>query len=217
MDVILFGPPGAGKGTQAMAAASRLGIAHLSTGDLLRDEVRAGTPLGIEAKRCMDQGQLVPDAVVDRMVEGRIAAAESKRGVLLDGYPRTIAQAEALDRALGELNRRVDCVVVLEVEEAELVRRLTGRRSCPGCKAMYHVVTRPPRVEGRCDVCGTALVQRSDDREGVIVDRLAVYRRDTRPLIDFYRKNDVVHSVPGTGSIEEVTAAVLAVLHGDLS
>jgi adenylate kinase len=212
VDLVFLGPPGAGKGTQAKRVADRMGVAHLSTGDLLREAVRKATPLGVEAKGYMDRGQLVPDDLVDRLVAERVEAAARDAGFLLDGYPRNVAQARALDRVEGTLGRSLDAVLLLEVPDRVLAERLTGRRSCPSCGAMYHVSAQPPRQEGRCDRCGAALVVRSDDRPEVVRERLAVYHRETRPLVDYYQERSLLRRVDGAGSIEEVTAQVVRAL-----
>jgi adenylate kinase len=212
MDLVFLGAPGAGKGTQAKRAAAALGVCHVSTGDLLREEVRAGSALGLEARRSMDRGQLVPDAVVDRMVEGRIASPACRTGFLLDGYPRNLQQARALDAVEERLGRSLTAAVLLDIPDAVVEERITARRSCPSCGAMFHLRSNPPRVAGKCDACGSELVVRSDDRPEVVRDRLAVYHRETEPILGHYRARSIVRSVDGTGTIEEVAAAVLRAL-----
>jgi len=189
--------------------AEELGFVHLSTGDILREAVREGTPLGLEAKKYMEEGRLVPDEVVIGIVRERLRSPECEKGVVFDGFPRTISQAEALDRILEELGRRLDRVVEVEVSEEEVLRRLTGRRTCRNCGAMYHVFFEPPKVEGVCDKCGGPLYQREDDKEDVIKERLRVYRKDTEPLISYYEKKGVLVKVKGEGPIEEVKQRLL--------
>jgi adenylate kinase len=208
MRLAFLGPPGAGKGTQARTLAAEWGVPHVATGDMLRDAVAAGTPLGREAKRYMDQGALVPDDVIVGVMGERLARADAARGFILDGFPRTIAQAEALARMLKDTGQSLDAVVFFDVSETELLRRLTGRRVCPGCGATYHLVSSPPRVADRCDTCGQALVQREDDREATVRHRLEVYTRQTAPLLDFYRERDLLATVAGEGSIETIRESI---------
>jgi adenylate kinase len=206
--VAFLGPPGAGKGTQARELAEAWGVPQIATGDMLRDAVAAGTPLGQQAKRYMDQGALVPDDVILGLVAERLSQPDAKRGFLLDGFPRTIPQAAALDRALQDAGQRLDRVVFFEISEPELLRRLTGRRSCPKCQATYHLVSNPPRQPGVCDRCGSALAQREDDREETVRKRLAVYRTQTAPLLDYYQSRGVLRTIQADGSIEEIRAAI---------
>ncbi len=212
MNIIMLGPPGAGKGTQAKMLVERLGIPQISTGDMLRAAVKDGTELGKKAKEYMDAGKLVPDEVVIGIVKERLAQADCERGFILDGFPRTIPQAEALDRVLEELGKRIDYVINVAVPNEELITRLTGRRTCRKCGAMYHVVFNPPREEGRCDKCGGELYQRDDDREETIRQRLEVYQAQTAPLIDYYKKKGVLYDIDGTGSIEDIFQNILKVL-----
>lgn len=209
MNLILLGPPGSGKGTQAKRLVQRYEIPQISTGDILRDAVKEGTPLGREAKRYMDEGKLVPDEVVVGIVRDRLKGPDCQKGFILDGFPRTIAQAEALDRILGEMGRGVDHVIDIEVDKEELLRRLTGRRTCKRCGAMYHVVFNPPKVDGVCDRCGGELYQRDDDKEETIRERLRVYEGQTAPLIEYYEKKGLLRRINGTGGIEEVEARIL--------
>jgi adenylate kinase len=197
LDVILLGPPGAGKGTQAKRIAAAFELLHISTGDLLRDEVARGTGLGLQAKGTMNRGELVPDELVGKMLAKRLHSQQAALGCVYDGYPRTTAQAVLLDGLLSELNRRVDVVLFLNVPDGELLARLTGRRSCPSCGAVFHVVSQPPKAEGVCDACGAALVQRDDDREDVVRERLRVYREHTAPLLEFYRGRRILREVNG--------------------
>lgn len=204
MYLVLIGPPGSGKGTQAKRLAERLGYFHLSTGDILREAVKEGTPLGLEAKKYMEEGKLVPDEVVIGIVKERLSSPDCEKGVVFDGFPRTLSQAEALDRIFNELGKRLDLVVEIEVSEEEVLKRLTGRRTCRNCGAMYHVLFDPPKVEGICDKCGGPLYQREDDKEEVIRERLRVYRKDTEPLVTYYENKGVLVKVKGEGPIEEV-------------
>ena len=205
--IVLLGPPGAGKGTQAKRLATDLGIVHLSTGDLLRATAARGTPLGRDADGYMRQGLLVPDALVLGILRERLAAPDAHRGFVLDGYPRNVAQAHSL----AEITP-IDHVLYFEIPESALVERLSQRRSCPTCGAVYNLVTQPPRTPGRCDRDGTALVQRSDDEEGAVRTRLAVYRQATLPLLDLYRTQGLLRTVSAGGTVEEVDARVRASL-----
>ncbi|HEU5180603.1 MAG TPA: adenylate kinase [Candidatus Polarisedimenticolia bacterium] len=204
MRLILMGPPGAGKGTQAVLLGKSLGIPHLSAGDMLREHVKRNTPLGQKASSLMARGELVPDDLVSEMVAGRLAEAECAGGFLLDGYPRNLHQAVTLENLLAERQSRLDRALALQVDPEELIRRLTGRRVCPQCGAGYHVVSRPPKSEGRCDVCGSGLAQRPDDREDVVRERLRVYTEQTRPLLGHYRDRGLLTEVDGTGTPESV-------------
>jgi len=204
LDVVLLGPPGAGKGTQAKRIAAAFELLHLSTGDLLRDEVAKGTGLGMQAKEFMNRGELVPDALVGKMLASRLHSQPAALGCAFDGYPRTTAQAQLLDGLLAELNRRVDVVLYLRVEDDEILRRLTGRRSCPACGAVYHLTTQPPKAQGACDVCRGSLVQREDDRDEVVRERLRVYREHTAPLLALYRDRGNLREVDGSCSADAV-------------
>jgi len=209
MIVILLGPPGVGKGTQAVRLADGFGLTHVSTGDLLREHRREGTPLGREAQAFMDRGELVPDDVILGMVREVLETSVDGDGVVFDGFPRTNAQAEGLDDLLDDLGSDVDRVVVLEADEEELVKRLAGRRSCPDCGAVYNVHFEPPRDEGRCDRCGAELRHRKDDDPETVRTRLRVYEEQTEPLIRFYEEHPApVSRVDGGASVEEVAAEV---------
>jgi adenylate kinase len=208
MRVVFLGPPGAGKGTQARELAREWGIPQVATGDMLREAVAAGTPLGRQARAFMERGALVPDDVIIGLIAERLGQPDAERGFILDGFPRTPAQAEALDALLAERHQALDRVVFFDVPEAELLRRLTGRRACPACQATYHLVTHPPRVPGVCDRCGAALVQRPDDSEGTVRTRLKVYAEQTAPLLDHYRRRGLLATVPGVGPVDEVRAAI---------
>lgn len=195
--IVLLGPPGSGKGTQGEMLSEKLGYTRLSTGDMLREAVRNGTELGLKAKGYMDSGALVPNDLIIGLMKEKIAQA--KGGVILDGFPRTVEQADALGQQVD-----VDLALNLDVPDDELVRRLTMRRSCPDCNAVYHLVNNPPKVEGVCDKCGGKLYQRDDDKEATVKNRLQVYRDNTMPLIDYYGKKDVLVTIQGTGSIDGI-------------
>lgn len=203
MKLILLGPPGAGKGTQAKYLIESCGIPQISTGDMLRAAVQAGTEMGLKAKACMDAGALVPDEVVIGIVRDRLQAEDCDNGFILDGFPRTVAQADALQLCLAELGRELDAVVALQVDEDALVERLTGRRSCPACGLGYHVKFDPPPATETCR-CGAGLVQRDDDREDTIRKRLQVYREQTLPLTDYYSRANLLIQVDGMLPIDQV-------------
>jgi adenylate kinase len=204
MRIILLGPPGSGKGTQAKLLIERLGVPQISTGDMLRSAVKAGTPLGVAAKSCMDRGGLVPDEVIIGLVRERLQDPDCARGYILDGFPRTVAQAEALGETLTELHLTLDHVLCLEVPSEDLVSRIAGRRTCRNCGAMYHVRFSPSKSEGVCDSCGGATYQRDDDREETVRRRLQVYEEQTAPLIRFYDERALLRRIPGTGEIAEI-------------
>ena len=192
MRIVLMGPPGAGKGTQADLLTSKLGIPHISTGDMFRKAVKEGTPLGLEAKRYMEAGELVPDRVTIGIVQERLAEPDCHKGFLLDGFPRTAAQAEALDQYLREPGLKIDHALNIAVERETLIARLSGRRVCKACGATYHVLFNPSAAQDKCQVCGGELYQRSDDKEETAVNRLDVYDRQTAPLVEYYRKKGVL-------------------------
>jgi adenylate kinase len=202
--LVLLGPPGAGKGTQAKRLQEHLGIPQISTGDILRQAVKDQTSLGKQAKAFMDRGELVPDAVIIDIVDARLSAADCGKGFLLDGFPRTVAQAEALDRMLARRSLVLDGAVSLRVPREELIARLSGRRTCRQCAAMYHVRFNPPEQTGVCDRCGGVLYQRADDREETIGARMEVYERESAPLHDYYRRMGLLLEVDGAGSTEQV-------------
>ncbi len=204
VDLVLLGPPGGGKGTQAKRLTAAFELLHLSTGDLLRDEVKRATALGVEAQGFMQRGELVPDELVGKMLMGRLHSQQAGSGCVFDGYPRTLAQASLLDGLLAELGRRVDLALYINVPDDELLARLTGRRSCPACGAVFHLTHNPPRQEGICDACGGPLVQRADDREDVIRERLRVYHESTAPLLGFYRSRGNLAEVKGVGSPDAI-------------
>jgi len=209
MRVVLLGPPGAGKGTQARQLAARWGVPQIATGDMLRTAVAHGTRLGLEAKRYMDAGDLVPDSVIIGLIAERLGEADARKGFVLDGFPRTVGQAEALDRLLADHEMALDRVVEFRVPEEELVTRLAGRRVCRQCGRNYHEVFSPPAQPGRCDACGGEVYQRSDDAEAKVRHRLTVFARDTAPLIDYYRRRGLLESLSGSGPVASVFAALL--------
>lgn len=212
-DLILFGPPGAGKGTQGALLAERLGLLRLSTGDVLRDAVRRGTEMGREARRYMDAGELVPDDVILGIVRDYLRGEAAERGVIFDGFPRTLPQARGLDALLAELERPLTGVLVLDVEDDELIRRLSGRRSCAECGAVFNIYSDPPREEGRCNVCGGELVQRADDEPATVQRRLQVYTDQTAPLLGHYEASPTpVHHVDGDRDVEDVQRDLARIL-----
>ena len=210
MRIAFLGPPGAGKGTQARDLAGEWSALHLATGDMLREAVAAGSPLGREAKGYMDKGALVPDDVIIRMMGERLGKADAGRGFILDGFPRTIAQAEALAKLLKDLGQTLDTVVYFDVSEPELLRRLTGRRVCRACGHSYHMTSNPPKRAGVCDECGGELYQRDDDAETTVRKRLDVYQRQTAPLLDYYRQRSLLATVSGEGPLATIRDAIRA-------
>src|SRR4030043_1872364 len=204
MNLILLGPPGAGKGTQAQRMVERYRIPQISTGDILRAAVKESTPLGTKAKGFMDQGQLVPDEIVIGIIEERLKAKDCHPGFILDGFPRTIPQAEALQPILTKIGKKIDYVINIEVESEELVRRLTGRRTCKNCGAMFHLLFQPTKKEGICDRCGGMLYQRSDDKEETIRTRLKEYERQTAPLIQYYQLQNTLRPIQGVGGQAQI-------------
>ncbi|WP_084723275.1 adenylate kinase [Streptomonospora alba] len=212
MRAVLVGPPGAGKGTQAQILASELSIPKVSTGDIFRANVSGGTELGKQAKAYMDRGDLVPDEVTNAMVRERLKEEDAKNGFLLDGFPRNVAQAEALNKILDGLGQRLDAVVELRADEEEVVKRLSGRRQCRNCNRVHHVEFDPPRTEGVCDHCGGELFQRDDDREEVVRHRLDVYREQTEPLVAFYEGEGLLVAIDATGGVDDVTSRAQAAL-----
>jgi adenylate kinase len=214
MNVVLFGPPGAGKGTQAHFIVERFGIPQISTGDMLRAAVKAQTPLGVAAKSIMDAGGLVSDDIVLGLVRERISEPDCHAGFVLDGFPRTTPQADALIALLDGLGKRIDHVISLEVESAEIVQRLSGRRTCPSCGKGYHVVYDAPAVAGVCDACGTSLVQRNDDREETVKNRLDVYRQQTSPLKTYFAQCGLMRCIDGNGTIQDIQRQICALLEG---
>ncbi|MFH1015643.1 MAG: adenylate kinase [Chloroflexota bacterium] len=214
MYLVFLGAPGAGKGTQAADVAHKLNMVHISSGDLFRDALGKGTELGKKAKSYMERGELVPDEVTTQMVLERLAAPGCARGVILDGFPRNLAQAQALDKALKREKKAVDKVILLEVSDEELIKRLSGRRICRNCQAVYHIMNSPPKVAGKCDKCGGELYQRPDDNVETIKNRLEVYSVQTAPLIDYYRKPGKLAEVRGEGGVDLVSERIIEVLQG---
>ncbi len=212
MRLLIMGAPGAGKGTQAALIKDAYNISHISTGDMFRKAIAEQTPTGIEAKKFIDQGQLVPDYVTNNLVKERLAQADCAKGFLLDGYPRNLDQAVELDKILKELNIKLDAVINISVDDNFLIERITGRRTCTKCGASYHVVANKPKQEGICDVCGSELIQRADDTEETIKSRLNVYYGKTEPVLSYYEKQGLVKNVYGMGSIDEIFANVKEVL-----
>jgi adenylate kinase len=212
MRIVLLGAPGAGKGTQAKKLIEKYGMPQISTGDLLRAAVAAGTPLGKEAKSYMDKGELVPDSVVLGMVEERLKQDDCKKGYILDGFPRNTAQAEALDKMLSNLNMSLTAALSVDVPFEDLMKRLTGRRTCKSCGQMYNIYFKAPAKEGICDKCSGELFQRDDDKEATIKKRLEVYSSQTEPLIGYYKNKGILKSVTGTGSIDEIFRKVTETL-----
>ena len=208
MRLIFLGPPGAGKGTQARELAREWGVPQVATGEMLREAVAAGTPLGREAKRIMETGALVPDDVIVGLIAERLRQPDAAGGFILDGFPRTIGQAEALGRLLKDLGQKLDGVMYFQVAEPELLRRLTGRRLCRQCQTAFHMVSAPPRREGICDHCGGPLYQRDDDSEATVRNRLRVYEQQTAPLLDYYRHRGLLSPIDGVGSVEAIRAAI---------
>ena len=209
MKLILVGPPAAGKGTQAQRISEKLGIPQISTGDMLRSNIKAGTPMGLKVKEYIDRGFLVPDDIVLTLVMHRFKEDDCKNGYLLDGFPRTVTQAKELDYELDEVNSDIDYVIDIEVLDDIIVKRISGRRVCTNCGATYHLLTLPPKKEGICDKCRTKLIQRADDDEETILNRLRVYHQQTEPLIEYYDKKGKVIKVDGNQAIDVVTEEIL--------
>ena len=212
MKIIMLGAPGAGKGTQAKMIADKYQIPHISTGDIVRANIKNGTELGKEAKKYMDQGLLVPDELTVKILLDRVAQPDCANGYVLDGFPRTIPQAEVLDKALTELNDKIDYAINVDVPDENIVKRMSGRRACVACGATYHIEHIPPKKEGVCDKCGETLILRDDDKPETVLNRLKVYHDQTQPLIDFYTKKGVLKSVDGTVDMQDVFASIVAIL-----
>ena len=212
MNLILLGPPGAGKGTQAQRIVDRYHIPQISTGEILRAAVKESTPLGMKGKGFMDQGQLVPDEIVIGIIEERLKAKDCDPGFILDGFPRTIPQAEALQPILTNIEKKIDHVINIEVDPEELLRRLTGRRTCKNCGAMFHLFFQPPKKEGICDRCGGTLYQRADDKEETIRTRLKEYEKQTAPLIQYYQGKKTLRSIQGIGGPDQIFGQIIRLL-----
>ena len=204
MRLLIMGAPGAGKGTQAALIKEAYNIKHISTGDMFRKAISEKTPTGIEAKSYIDQGKLVPDSVTNKLVRERLSEKDCENGFLLDGYPRNLAQAEELDKILKDLGIKLDAVINVSVDDNFLIERITGRRTCTKCGASYHVSFNKPKVEGICDECGSTLIQRPDDSEETIKNRLSVYYEKTKPVLDYYEAQNIVKNVDGIGEINEI-------------
>lgn len=212
MKIIMLGAPGAGKGTQAKMIAEKCGIPHISTGDIFRANIKNGTELGAKAKENMDKGLLVPDELVCDLVVDRIQQADCEKGYILDGFPRTIPQAEALENALNAIEQKLDYAIDIDVPDENIINRMSGRRACVGCGATYHVLFNPTKVEGKCDVCGESLILRDDDKPETVKKRLDVYHTQTQPLIDFYTERKVLVEVDGTQSMDKVFDDIMKIL-----
>ncbi len=212
MKIIMLGAPGAGKGTQAKMIADKYSIPHVSTGDIFRANIKNGTALGMEAKKYMDQGQLVPDELTVKILLDRVAQEDCKNGYVLDGFPRTIPQAEVLDKALTELGDSIDYAINVDVPDENIINRMSGRRACVACGATYHIVHIPTKVEGICDRCGAELILRDDDKPETVKKRLDVYHTQTQPLIDYYTAKGVLREVDGTKDMKDVFADIVKLL-----
>ncbi len=212
MKIIMLGAPGAGKGTQAKMIADKYSVPHVSTGDIFRANIKNGTELGMEAKKYMDQGLLVPDELTVKILLDRVAQDDCKNGYVLDGFPRTIPQAEVLDKALAELGETIDYAINVDVPDENIINRMSGRRACLACGATYHMEHVPPKQEGICDRCGKELVLRDDDKPETVKNRLEIYHEQTQPLIDFYTEKGVLKTVDGTVPMKEVFDAIVAIL-----
>ena len=212
MKIIMLGAPGAGKGTQAKKIAAKYAIPHISTGDIFRANIKNNTELGKKAKTYMDKGELVPDELVVDLIMDRFKDADCANGYVLDGFPRTIPQAEVLDKALTELGDKIDYAINVDVPDENIIKRMSGRRACVTCGATYHIVHIPPKKEGVCDTCGSELILRDDDKPETVKNRLDVYHKQTQPLIDFYTEKGVLRSVDGTVDMKDVFAAIVAIL-----
>jgi adenylate kinase len=212
MKLIMFGPPGVGKGTQAAKISEKYTVPHISTGDILRASVKEGTELGKLAKTYMEKGELVPDDIIIGIIKERVSMQDSKKGFLLDGFPRTIEQAQALDKMLNEEGQKIDSVISIDLNDEEIVKRISGRRICEKCGSMYHIIYDPPTNMGYCNKCGGGLYQRDDDSEDVIRTRLEVYRRQTEPLKKFYKKWNLLKRVEGFGTIDDVFGRIEKIL-----
>ena len=213
MRIVLLGAPGAGKGTQCKRIAAKYGLAHLSSGDILRQERAAGTELGKKAQSYMDSGALVPDEIIVEMMAGAISKAP-KNGFVLDGFPRTVNQAEELNKSLAASGQQIDAVLNLQVDDQLIAKRMTGRRSCPKCGAVYHIENLKPKVDNKCDYDGTTLIQRPDDSLEVVINRLKTYHRQTKPVVDYYKKNNLVYDIDANKSVDEVARLIFEYLDG---
>ena len=214
MKIVMLGAPGAGKGTQAQMIAEKFGLPHISTGDIFRANIKNQTELGMEAKKYMDEGKLVPDELTVKILLDRVAADDCRNGYVLDGFPRTIPQAQVLTDTLAKTGEQIDYAIDVDVPDSNIVARMSGRRSCPKCGASYHISFIPPKKEGICDNCGAELIQRQDDKPETVQNRLSVYHEQTQPLIDFYKEKGVLRTVDGTKDMKEVFQAISEILEG---
>ena len=212
MKIVMLGAPGAGKGTQAKMIADKYTIPHISTGDIFRANIKEGTPLGLEAKAYMDQGKLVPDELTVKILLDRVAKDDCKNGYVLDGFPRTIPQANVLKEALEKQNDKIDYAINVDVPDENIVRRMSGRRACVTCGATYHIEHVPPKKEGVCDKCGSELILRDDDKPETVLNRLKIYHEQTQPLIDFYNNEGILKEVDGTIDVKDVFANIVSIL-----
>lgn len=212
MNIMLFGAPGAGKGTQAKFLIEKYGIPQISTGDILRAAIKEGTPMGLEAKKFMDEGKLVPDSTIIGIIRDRLSQEDCKKGFILDGFPRTLAQAEALEVLMKEMGIALDKVISLNVPDELIVGRVTGRKVCPACGASFHVEFNPPKVEGKCDYCGAELITRKDDNAETVTKRLGEYHSQTAPLFDFYKSRNLLVDIDGTKEVDVITQEIFAIL-----
>ena len=212
MKIVMLGAPGAGKGTQAKMIAEKYSIPHISTGDIFRANIKEGTPLGLEAKPYMDQGKLVPDELTVKILLDRVSKDDCKNGYVLDGFPRTIPQANVLKEALDAQNDKIDYAINVDVPDENIVRRMSGRRACVTCGATYHIEHVPPKTEGICDKCGSALILRDDDKPDTVLNRLKVYHDQTQPLIDFYNNEGILKEVDGTIDVKDVFENIVKIL-----
>ncbi len=212
MKIVMLGAPGAGKGTQAAKISAKYSVPHISTGDIFRANIKEGTPLGKKAKEYMDQGMLVPDELVLDLIVDRLGKEDAKNGYVLDGFPRTIPQAKALDEALTKQGEKLDAAIDISVPDENIVNRMSGRRACLGCGATYHLVYAAPKTEGVCDVCGKDLILRDDDKPETVTKRLNVYHEQTQPLIDYYDKAGILKTIDGTIDINDVFNNIVAIL-----
>ncbi|MBR4580228.1 MAG: adenylate kinase [Lachnospiraceae bacterium] len=212
MKIIMLGAPGAGKGTQAKMIAEKYTVPHISTGDIFRANIKGQTPLGMEAKKYMDEGKLVPDELTVKILLDRVAQDDCKNGYVLDGFPRTIPQAEVLTEALDKMGDKIDYAIDVAVPDENIVNRMSGRRACVTCGATYHIVHIPPKVENICDKCGSALILRDDDKPETVLNRLKIYHEQTQPLIDYYTEKGVLKTVDGTKDMKDVFADIVSIL-----
>lgn len=212
MNIIMLGAPGVGKGTQAVMLKEKFNLPHISTGDIFRENIKNETELGKLAKSYMDKGELVPDSLVCDLVSSRLSESDCNKGFILDGFPRTIPQADALENALSNMNKKIDYAIDIEIDDAKIIERMTGRRVCSKCSAPYNVNSNPPKVEGKCDLCGEALIQRDDDKEETVKNRLNVYHESTQPLIDYYKNKGCLEVIDGDQAMNSVFDSIVKIV-----